>query len=82
VILNTIEVYGRMKIMDSHRDSFAVRKDRPVANSLPPPIQTPYKRVWPLTIMAPEGERLTIGTRHLFPSSRHQPEAIRRLYDT
>ncbi|KAK3814513.1 MAG: hypothetical protein J3R72DRAFT_498338 [Linnemannia gamsii] len=55
-------VYGRTKIVDSRRESFAVRKDRPVANSLPSSIQAPYKRVWTLAITAPEGERLTVGT--------------------
>ncbi|KAK3809694.1 MAG: hypothetical protein JOS17DRAFT_764856 [Linnemannia elongata] len=40
---------------------------RPVANSPPPSFQTPHKRVWPLMIMAPEGERLTIGTTSFDP---------------
>ncbi|KAF9949415.1 hypothetical protein BGZ70_001796 [Mortierella alpina] len=62
VIANTIEVYGRTKLVDAHREPFVVRKDKPVATSLPPSFKTPYSNVWPVTIMSPEGERLVLGT--------------------
>ena len=45
VIANTIEVYGRTRLVDAHREPFIVRKGQPVANSLPPSIKTPYKNV-------------------------------------
>ncbi|KAG0043229.1 hypothetical protein BGZ89_006530, partial [Linnemannia elongata] len=62
VIANTIEVYGRTRLVDAHREPFIVRKGQPVANSLPPSIKTPYKNVWPTTVSALDGERLIIGT--------------------
>ncbi|KAK3834550.1 MAG: hypothetical protein J3R72DRAFT_452106 [Linnemannia gamsii] len=63
VMANTIEVYGRTKMVDVHRESFVVRKGQPVATSLPPSMRTPYLNVWPKTLSSPEGERLVIGTR-------------------
>ncbi|KAI8595384.1 hypothetical protein EDD21DRAFT_43810 [Dissophora ornata] len=45
IIANTIEVYGRTKLVDAHREPFVVRKGQPVANSLPPSIKTLYKKV-------------------------------------
>ncbi|KAG0282240.1 hypothetical protein BGZ96_000713 [Linnemannia gamsii] len=62
IIANTIEVYGRTRLVDAHREPFVVRKGQPVANSLPPSIKTPYKNVWPTTVSAQDGERLIIGT--------------------
>ncbi|KAF9084641.1 hypothetical protein BGX27_003738 [Mortierella sp. AM989] len=63
VIANTVEAFGRTKMVDVHRESFVVRKGCPVATSLPPPTRTPYRNVWPKTLSSPEGERLVIGTR-------------------
>ncbi|KAK3830570.1 MAG: hypothetical protein JOS17DRAFT_746772 [Linnemannia elongata] len=63
VIANTVEVFGRTKLVDVHRESFVVRKGQPVATSLPPSTRTPYLNVWPKTLSSPEGERLVIGTR-------------------
>ncbi|KAG0254088.1 hypothetical protein BGZ95_006138, partial [Linnemannia exigua] len=62
IIANTIEVYGRTRLVDAHREPFVVRKGLPVANSLPPSIKMPYKNVWPTTVSAQDGERLVIGT--------------------
>ncbi|KAH7044401.1 hypothetical protein BKA57DRAFT_469559 [Linnemannia elongata] len=62
IIVNTVETYGRTKLVDAHREPFVVRKGQPVANSLPPSIKTPYKNVWPTTVPAQDGERLIIGT--------------------
>ncbi|CAO3566087.1 unnamed protein product [Mortierella alpina] len=62
ILANTVEVYGRTRMVDAHREPFIVRKGCPVANSLPPSVNTSYKEVWPLTVVAPEGERLVIGT--------------------
>ncbi|KAF9922698.1 hypothetical protein BGZ65_009399, partial [Modicella reniformis] len=62
IVINTVEVYGRLKTLDAHREQSVVRKGIPVASSLPPPFRTPYKNVWPLTIHSQEGDRLVIGT--------------------
>ncbi|KAF9118992.1 hypothetical protein BGX30_004161, partial [Mortierella sp. GBA39] len=62
IIVNTIELYGRTRLVDAHREPFVVRKGHPTANSLPPSIKTPYKHVWPTTVLAQDGERLIIGT--------------------
>ncbi|KAG0307839.1 hypothetical protein BGZ99_001352 [Dissophora globulifera] len=62
IVANTVEVYGRTRMVDAHREPFTVRKGHPVTNSLPPSMNIPYKDVWPTTISAPEGERLVIGT--------------------
>ncbi|KAF9273476.1 hypothetical protein BGZ68_001486 [Mortierella alpina] len=71
IIANTVEVYGRTRMVDAHREPFVVRKGRPVANSLPPSVNITYKDVWPVTVMAPEGERLIIGTgTHISSSVR------------
>ncbi|KAF9176882.1 hypothetical protein BGZ50_009475, partial [Haplosporangium sp. Z 11] len=50
VIANNVEVYGRERVVDAHREPSVVRKGAPVVNSLPPLKKTPYKNVWPATI--------------------------------
>ncbi|KAG0231814.1 hypothetical protein BGW41_002085, partial [Actinomortierella wolfii] len=44
IIANTVEVYGRQKTVDIHREPFIVQKGQPLATSLPPSIKTPYKK--------------------------------------
>ncbi len=62
VVSNTVHVYDRTRTADAHREPFVVTKGRPVANSLPPSFSIPYKDMWPVTIVTPEGERLIIST--------------------
>jgi hypothetical protein len=62
VIANTVEVYGRQKTVDIHREPFVVQKGHPVTTSLPPPIKTRYEKVWPVTLPTIDGKRLVIGT--------------------
>jgi hypothetical protein len=63
IIANTVEVYGQQKTIDIHREPFTVSKGQPATTSLPPSIQTPYKNVWPVTLLTIEGKRLIIGTK-------------------
>ncbi|KAI8594883.1 hypothetical protein EDD21DRAFT_392661 [Dissophora ornata] len=63
VIVNTVEVYGRPRQVDSHREHAVLKKQTAVTTSLPPPVGTRYTDVWPLTISALDGERLVIGTQ-------------------
>ncbi|KAK3822899.1 MAG: hypothetical protein J3Q66DRAFT_279251 [Benniella sp.] len=58
VIANTVEVYGRKKTVDIHREPFAF-----LGPHLPPSIKTPYKKVWPVTMPTNEGMKLVIGTK-------------------
>ncbi|KAK3841527.1 MAG: hypothetical protein J3R72DRAFT_369034 [Linnemannia gamsii] len=62
VIVNTIEIYGRTRGVDAHRESFCVRKGMPIPTSLPPSTKTRYTDVW-MTISARDGARLVIGTQ-------------------
>lgn len=63
VIANTIEIYGRTRGVDTHRESFCVRKGVAIPTSLPPSTKTRYTDVWPMTISAQDGARLVIGTQ-------------------
>ncbi|KAF8937543.1 hypothetical protein BGZ58_002503 [Dissophora ornata] len=64
VIANTVEVYGRTKMVDIHRESFVVQKGQPLETSLPPSMKTPYLNVWPKTLSSREGvKQLLLGTR-------------------
>ncbi|KAG0166980.1 hypothetical protein DFQ29_000698, partial [Apophysomyces sp. BC1021] len=62
VMANTIEMYGRKKSVDLHREPFGKLKDIALPTSLPPPIQTRYTNVWPLTLPTRDGPKLVIGT--------------------
>ncbi|KAI8595312.1 hypothetical protein EDD21DRAFT_288504, partial [Dissophora ornata] len=59
---NTVEAYGRTRVVSSHAEPFGVRKGVPACNSLPPSFRTIHRNVWPATVAALDGERLVIGT--------------------
>ncbi|KAF9409903.1 hypothetical protein BGZ76_005597 [Entomortierella beljakovae] len=63
VIANSIEVYGRTKQTDVHREHFSIKKNKAIQTSLPPKINIPYDGVWPMTLGSWDGEKLVIGTR-------------------
>ncbi|CAO3677315.1 unnamed protein product [Rhizopus stolonifer] len=65
VMLNTVEVYGRTKSIDSHREPYGKLKNEVQVTSLPPPIATNYPDVWPSIINRQDGKKLTIGTQVL-----------------
>ncbi|KAI1288543.1 hypothetical protein EDD11_009938, partial [Mortierella claussenii] len=62
IIANTVEIYGRTKNFDAHREPFTQKKEQPVPTSIPPPLGCRYKDVWPTTLHSPEGDRLVLGT--------------------
>ncbi|KAI7898005.1 uncharacterized protein BX663DRAFT_546726 [Cokeromyces recurvatus] len=53
---------GRTKGNDTHREHFRTKKQTAVNNSLPPPVVTKYKNVWPITINFNDGDKLVVGT--------------------
>ncbi|CAO3633153.1 unnamed protein product [Cunninghamella echinulata] len=61
-IINTVEVYGRTKTVDIHRESFGSQKGCSIASSLPPS-KTRYPNVWPTTLINSDGSKLVIGTQ-------------------
>ncbi|ORX45326.1 hypothetical protein DM01DRAFT_1272379, partial [Hesseltinella vesiculosa] len=60
IVVNTVEVYGRKKHVDIHREPFGNLKHAITITSLPPSFAR-YKNVWPTTIHN-EGPKLVIGT--------------------
>lgn len=62
LMINTIEMYGRTRCIDQHRETFGKMKDGVVATSHPPPIQTIHHGVWPVLLKGREGHKLVIGT--------------------
>ncbi|KAG0319248.1 hypothetical protein BGZ99_005215 [Dissophora globulifera] len=64
IMVNALEVYGRTPMVDSHCESFGIKKGVPVQTSLPKPDLTHYKDVWPTTLgPGAESDRLVIGTQ-------------------
>ncbi|KAF9085305.1 hypothetical protein BGX27_003504, partial [Mortierella sp. AM989] len=62
-MINTCESYGRTKSLDAHRELSCVIKNVPTPTSLLPATRTRYSNVWPVTMPAPDGPRLVIGTQ-------------------
>jgi hypothetical protein len=62
VILNCVEVYGRTKSVDHHREPFGLIKGVPTRTSLPEE-DTRYPNVLPLTVNDVDGAKLVIGTQ-------------------
>ncbi|KAF9153524.1 hypothetical protein BGX20_004893, partial [Mortierella sp. AD010] len=42
VMANSIEVYGRTKLIDIHREHFSIMKGKAIQTSLPPKVDIPY----------------------------------------
>ncbi|CAO3595713.1 unnamed protein product [Absidia cylindrospora] len=62
LVVNTVEVYGRQRTVDSHREGFKESKNKRPASSLPPPTSR-YLCVWPTTLDDEDGKKLVIGTK-------------------
>ncbi|KAI9005463.1 hypothetical protein CLU79DRAFT_713113 [Phycomyces nitens] len=60
---NTVEAYGRTKHVDAHRETFGKEKDASITTSIPPPIDTMYPDVWPVSLQRSDGVKLVIGTQ-------------------
>ncbi|GAA5816879.1 hypothetical protein MFLAVUS_010413 [Mucor flavus] len=63
IMINTVEMYGRTKTIDFHRESFGKLKNSVITNSLPPPIKTFHQNVWPTSLDVRDGKKLVIGTQ-------------------
>lgn len=61
IVVNCIEPYARTKTLDSHRESFKVKKEILPASSLPPE-DTRYKNVLVTCMNDQDGTKLVIGT--------------------
>ncbi|KAG1194223.1 hypothetical protein G6F36_000318 [Rhizopus arrhizus] len=61
IVVNCVEVYGRRRTVDSHRESFQTKRGI-LSSSLPPEI-TKYPHVWPTSIRDVDGTKLILGTK-------------------
>ncbi|ORZ22087.1 hypothetical protein BCR42DRAFT_487688 [Absidia repens] len=62
LVVNTVEVYGRQRTIDSHRECFKEFKNKCPTSSLPPPTSR-YPSVWPTSLDDDDGRKLVIGTK-------------------
>ncbi|KAG1043090.1 hypothetical protein G6F43_011749 [Rhizopus delemar] len=62
-MINTVEMYGKTKTTDYHRESFGKLKNSVITNSLPPSIKTLHQNVWPTSLDVRDGKKLVIGTQ-------------------
>ena len=62
LLINTIEVYGRFRTIDSHYERFNMKKNMLPPNSLPPN-NARYKNVCFTTVRDPDGVKLLVGTK-------------------
>jgi hypothetical protein len=62
LLVNCIEVYGRTKSVDAHRERFNLKKGIPPVNSIPPH-DCRYQNIWARTITDIDGTELVIGTK-------------------
>ncbi|GAA5802317.1 hypothetical protein HPULCUR_007781 [Helicostylum pulchrum] len=63
IMINTLEVYGRKKGTNIHREAFGTKKKIAITTTLPPPYKTKYPDVWPMTLTGKDGPGLMIGTQ-------------------
>ncbi|SAL97735.1 hypothetical protein [Absidia glauca] len=62
IVVNSAEIYGRTRSVDSHRQSFKARRGASMRNSYPPE-STTYCNIWPTTINDSDGNKLMIGSK-------------------
>jgi hypothetical protein len=62
IVINSAEIHGRTRSVDSHRESFKARKGASMRNSYPPE-STTYSNIWPTTINDTDGNKLMIGSK-------------------
>ncbi|KAI9032578.1 hypothetical protein CLU79DRAFT_714882 [Phycomyces nitens] len=60
---NAVEAYGRTKHADVHRETFGKEKDTSITTSIPPPIDTMYPDVWPVSLQRSDGVKSVIETQ-------------------
>ncbi|KAK4514121.1 uncharacterized protein ATC70_006129 [Mucor velutinosus] len=64
VLVNTVEIYGRQRSLDVHRESFVNKKGKSASSSLPP-VTTKYYYTWATIMNDNEGDKLVVGTKTL-----------------
>ncbi|KAI8372746.1 uncharacterized protein BYT42DRAFT_547802 [Radiomyces spectabilis] len=64
VLVNTVEIYGRQRSLDVHRESFAGKKGKSASSSLPP-VTTKYHYTWATIMTDDEGDKLVVGIKTL-----------------
>lgn len=62
IIINCLEVYGRTKSLDAHRENFTIKKGRLPSSSVLL-INNGCNNVFVTTIVNNHGEKLIIGTK-------------------
>ncbi|KAJ2960877.1 hypothetical protein NQZ79_g3809 [Umbelopsis isabellina] len=62
LLVNTVEIYGRTRTVDSHYERFWFSSKQPLKSTLPP-LQSCYKNVWPTNISDADGLKLIIATK-------------------
>ncbi|CEP17759.1 hypothetical protein [Parasitella parasitica] len=62
LLVNCVEVFGRRRTLDAHRESFRTKNGGSMCTSIPPE-DTKYKNVYPTTITDADGTKLVIGTK-------------------
>ncbi|KAI9025230.1 hypothetical protein CLU79DRAFT_833881 [Phycomyces nitens] len=64
VLVNTVEIYGRQRSLDVHRERIVNKKGKSASSSLPP-VTTKYHYTWATIMTDSEGDKLTVGTKTL-----------------
>lgn len=64
ILINTVEIYGRQRSLDVHRERFINKKGKSASSSLPP-VATKYHYTWASVVNDKEGEKLVVGTKTL-----------------
>lgn len=62
-MINTVELYGRTKVVDGYREPFGNHKDGIHTTSVPPSLKTIHPDVWPVSLTRNDGPKLVIGTQ-------------------
>ncbi|KAG1174482.1 hypothetical protein G6F70_006542 [Rhizopus microsporus] len=63
IMANTVEAYERAEHIDEYRKTFGEEKDTLIITSIPPPIDTTYPDVWPVSLQRSDGVKLVIGSQ-------------------
>lgn len=62
VLANTVEVYGRTKVGDGHRESYGNYKDGIRSTSLHPPLKSIHPNGLPVSLSRDDGPKLVVRT--------------------
>jgi hypothetical protein len=79
LMADTVQLYGRTKTVDVHREVFGKKNASDIPTSLPPPFKTSHTNVWPATVHHKDGEKLIIGTQRCNILDVFAPPSTTRL---